>query len=228
MEHWLPVLTALWLGILTSISPCPLASNIAAVSFVSYRLAHRGMVLLSGFIYALGRSLTYTAIGFLLTKTLVSVPILANLLQGSLNKVLGFVLIGVGLYLLDVFSLRMPGMAVSHKWQQKVGQLGITGSLFLGILFALAFCPVSAALFFGSLIPITLQTGWSLGLPFVYGIGTAAPVLIFAILIAAGSGLIHVAYQKVTRVEFYTRKLTGVIFVLVGVYYVLAYTLRLI
>jgi len=220
--------TAIWLGILTSVSPCPLATNIAAVSFISRRITQRNTVFLSGILYTLGRSLTYIVLGVLIVKTLVDVPILANFLQRYVNKILGIVLILVGMILLDLLRIPLSIPSVSENIAKNLAEKGTFGSLPLGILFALAFCPVSAALFFGGLIPLAVKAKSGIGLPLIYGIGTGLPVLLFAFLVAAGTGYINNLYHRITRIEFYTKKVTGIIFLLVGIYYALAYIFELI
>jgi cytochrome c-type biogenesis protein len=220
--------TAIWLGILTSVSPCPLATNIAAVSFISRRITQRNIVFLSGVLYTLGRSLTYIVLGVLIVKTLVDVPILSDFLQRYINKILGIVLILIGMVLLDLLRIPLSLPSVSENIAKKLVDKGAIGSLPLGILFALAFCPVSAALFFGGLIPIAVKAQSGIGLPLIYGIGTGLPVLLFAFLAAAGAGYINNLYHRITKIEFYTKKATGIIFIMVGVYYALAYIFELI
>jgi cytochrome c-type biogenesis protein len=220
--------SAVWLGILTSVSPCPLATNIAAVSFISQRITQKNVVFLSGILYTIGRSLTYIVLGVLIVKTLVDVPILSDFLQRYVNKILGIILILVGMVLLDLLRIPLPIPSVSEDVTKKLIDKGAIGSLPLGILFALAFCPVSAALFFGGLIPIAVKAQSGIGLPLIYGIGTALPVLLFAFLVAAGTGYINNLYYRIARIEFYTKKVTGTIFVLVGIYYSLAYIFEII
>lgn len=220
--------SAVWLGILTSVSPCPLASNIAAVSYISQRITQRNTVFLSGILYTLGRSLTYIVLGVLIVKTLVDVPILSDFLQRYVNKILGVVLILVGMILLDLLRIPLPIPSVSESVAKKLAEKGTLGSLPLGILFALAFCPVSAALFFGGLIPIAVKAQSGIWLPMIYGIGTGLPVLLFAFLVAAGTGYINNLYHRITRIEVYTKKVTGIIFILVGIYYALAYIFEII
>jgi len=220
--------SAVWLGILTSVSPCPLATNIAAVSFISRRITQRNTVFLSGILYTLGRSLTYIVLGVLIVKALVDVPILANFLQRYVNKILGIVLILVGMVLLDLLRIPLSIPSVSENIAKKLVEKGAIGSFPLGILFALAFCPVSAALFFGGLIPIAVKAQSGIGLPLIYGIGTGLPVLLFAFLTAAGTGYLNNLYYRITRIEFYTKKITGIIFILVGIYYTLAYIFEII
>ena len=222
MEGFLLV-SALWLGILTSISPCPLASNIAAVSFISQRITRKKTVLLSGILYTIGRSLTYIVLGVLIVKALVDIPVLSDFLQRYVNKILGIVLVLVGMVLLDLIRIPLNIPSVSENFAKKLADKGTLGSLPLGILFALAFCPVSAALFFGGLIPIAVKAESGIGLPLIYGIGTGLPVLLFAFLVAAGAGYMNNLYYRITKIESYTKKATGIIFILVGIYYALMY-----
>jgi len=221
------IATALWLGILTSISPCPLASNIAAVSYTSLRLNRRFQALLYALVYTLGRSITYVAISFLIIKTLITIPTVSQFLQLYINKILGLLLVVTGMLLLDLIKLKMPRLSPSEKMQVKFDRLGIIGSFFMGILFALAFCPVSAALYFGSLIPLALQSNSRIVMPLLYGIGTSFPVLFFSLVVAIWSQYASNIYQKVTRIEFYLRRITGVIFILVGAYYILVYVFEI-
>ena len=159
--------SALWLGILTSISPCPLASNIAAVSFLSKRITHPTFVFISGFAYTLGRMVSYAALGWIIINSLLSVPQVAQFLQKYMGKALGPLLIVTGLILLEIITLRLPGIALSEKHHNKLVESGAPGAFLLGFIFALAFCPVSAALFFGSLIPLALNSKTGTLLPFI-------------------------------------------------------------
>ena len=138
---FLLLISAVWLGILTSVSPCPLATNIAAVSFISQRITQKNTVFLSGILYTIGRSLTYIVLGVLIVKTLVDVPILSDFLQRYVNKILGIILILVGMILLDLLRVPLSLPSVSEDVTKKLIDKGAIGSLPLGILFALAFCP---------------------------------------------------------------------------------------
>lgn len=227
MESFLSLFTALWIGILTSISPCPLATNVAAVSFVSYRINNKGTVLLSGILYIIGRSLTYIILAVIIVQAMVNIPILSDFLQRYINKILGILLIIVGMYLLDLIRFNFIKISPSEKVQNKLDKIGIAGPFLLGGLFALAFCPVSAALYFGSLIPLAIKVKSSVVIPFMYGIGTGLPVLVFAVLVVVGAGYVSKLYNKIVKIEFYIRKATGVIFILIGIYYVLIYIFEL-
>lgn len=220
------ILTAIWLGILTSISPCPLATNIAAVSFLSKRITHPKMVFLSGISYTIGRMLAYAILGFLIVKCLLSVSPVANFLQKYMNKALGPILIIIGFFLLDILKFNIPSLVISERHQNRIIGSGISGACILGFIFALSFCPISAALFFGSLIPLAVNSKIGLSLPFIYGIGTGLPVLIFSVGIALGFTSLSNWFHKVAKLEIYARKITGIIFIAVGVYYIFVYMLR--
>jgi hypothetical protein len=218
-----PLLTALWLGILTSISPCPLASNIAAASFIIKRLDQTAALLSSGMSYILGRVVGYTLLGAFISSSLLSIPQTSHFLQTYMNKMLGPVLMVTGLFLLEFIQIPSLGFSVSEKVTARLKNRGMMGSLLLGVLFALSFCPISAAFFFGSLIPLSLKHNSRMILPSVYGVGTGLPVLIVAILIAVGIKNIGTLFKRITLFEFWMRKTTGVIFVLIGIYYVLTH-----
>jgi len=219
-----PFATALWLGILTSISPCPLASNIAAVSFLGKDFSTRGAAVAAGLFYTLGRTLAYVGVAFIVVSGLLSVPALAQFLQHSLNRILGPLLLAVGLVLLGVVRIPTPSVGASERLLA-LARRGRPGTVLLGFVFALSFCPVSAALFFGSLIPLSVKHDSRLLLPAVFGIGTAAPVAVFAILIAQGAQMAVKAFAGLSRVELWARRITGGIFLLAGAYYILTYWL---
>jgi len=222
-EYLLGVASAFWLGILTSISPCPLATNIAAISFVGRRVESPAKALLAGVLYTAGRTLTYVVLGVLLVSSLLSAPYLSHALQKYMNKALGPLLILVGMVLLELISLGGSGSGVSERTQRRVEAMGVWGALLLGVLFALSFCPVSAALFFGSLLPMALRFESGVILPSAYGVATGLPVLVFAVLIARGARRVGQAYNKLVPFEKWARRITGAVFVLVGVYYCLTY-----
>ncbi len=219
-ELLLGIASAFWLGILTSISPCPLATNIAAISFVGRRVGSPAKVFLAGLLYTAGRALTYLVLGVLLVSSLLSAPYLSHFLQKYMNKVLGPVLILVGMVLVELIQINFSGSGVKEKMQKRVEALGMLGALLLGVIFALSFCPLSAALFFGSLLPLALQYESGVILPFAYGVATGLPVLVFAILIALGAKRVGVVYNKIVPFEKWARWITGAIFILVGVFIV--------
>ena len=227
MSGWiLAAATALWLGILTSVSPCPLATNITAISFVGRRTGSSGGVLLSGLLYAVGRAAVYLVIAMLLVNSLLSAPTLSLTLQVWMNRLLGPILILVGMVMLDLIRLRFRGRGLSDRLQRRVERLGLLGALALGVLFALTFCPVSAALFFGSLLPLAVQHESGILLPLLYGIGTAVPVVVFAVVLALGVRWLSGLFERVAQVERWMRRLTGIVFIGVGIYMSLIHVYR--
>jgi len=217
------LLSALWFGILTSISPCPLATNIAAISFLSKKINHPRYVIISGIAYTLGRVSTYMTIGILIITSLVGIPVIANFLQQNMHKILGPLLILVGLFLIGIIKLHFAGFSLSHEKQNQLADSGLKGAFMLGVIFALSFCPISAGLFFGSLIPLALNSNFSIVYPVVFGVGTGLPVMISALAITSGVGAASYWFKKLSDIEKYTRKATGVIFILVGGYFVWNY-----
>ncbi|MBF0105647.1 MAG: sulfite exporter TauE/SafE family protein [Deltaproteobacteria bacterium] len=210
--------TAFWLGILTSISPCPLATNIAAISFVGRRVDSPSKVFWAGLLYTIGRACTYVVLGIMLVASLLTAPVLSQSLQKYMPYVLGPLLILVGLVLLNVIRINFASKGTAGRLQKHIEWLGVWGALALGIIFALTFCPVSAALFFGSLLPLALQHKSHWILPLAYGIATGLPVLVFSFFIAFGARQIGSVFNKLTIFEKWARSITGVVFIIIGVY----------
>jgi cytochrome c biogenesis protein CcdA len=225
---WLAAGTALWLGILTSISPCPLATNIAAVSYVGRRVGSGRAILVTGGLYTAGRSLVYLVLGAAAVWSLMSMVTVSAFLQGTLPRLLGPLLIVVGLVLLGVFEFALPNLGANERVLRRVERAGVWGAGLLGVVFALSFCPVSAGLFFGSLLPLAVDRGSPLLLPFVYGVGTALPVAVFAVLLASGAGWVGAAIDRVQVFERWARRVTAMVFIAVGVYETLRSTLYLV
>ena len=223
MEYFGAVLLALWLGVLTSISPCPLATNIAAISYIGRRVERPALVLTTGLLYTLGRTLVYVALAVLIVASLLAIPKVSAFLRHYMDLVLGPLLIIVGMFLLELISFSKGGTGISAGMQAKVDRAGIWGGLLLGMLFALSFCPTSAALFFGSLISLAADHSSRIVLPLVYGVGTAVPVVVFAVIIALGAQYLSKAFNVLSRIELWARRITGGVFLLVGIFYCLRY-----
>ncbi len=220
------VLTAVWLGVLTSISPCPLATNIAAMSYIGKDLGSPRRVLLTGVIYTFGRSLAYAVLSGLLIASVFAIPDLSFWLSTYMNKLLGPILIAVGIILLELVRINFAGSCVREKTGERFAKAGSWGAGILGILFALSFCPVSAALFFGSLLPLAVKNESSVLLPTAYGAGTGLPVFLFAVSVALGARWVSKAFNRVVKFERWARRVTGAVFVVVGLHYCLTYILE--
>jgi len=215
--------SAVWLGVLASISPCPLAMNIAAISYIGKRVGNIPNVLLSGILYTLGRALTYIIVGMVVVFGILSIPEVSMFLQKYMIKILGPILVLVGFVLLEIIRIGFDGPGIIDGMQEKVKARGIWGAGLLGIVFALSFCPVSAALFFGSLIPLAVKQESRFILPSLFGIGTGLPVLFFAVLLSFSARSVGIAFRLLSQIELWARRLTGIIFVLVGVYLIIKY-----
>lgn len=214
-----PLVTALLLGLMTAISPCPLATNITATAFISKQISSKKKVLLSGFLYALGRAFSYTAIGLILYFG-ASKFHLARFFNQNGEKYLGIILLIIGLIMLNVIRLNfLSKINFSEKLSEKFKNKGLLGSFVLGVLFALAFCPYSGALFFGMLIPLTIADVNGLVLPLVFAFGTALPVILFTYVLAFTASRVGLFYTKITKIEQVMRLVAGVVFVLTGLYY---------
>ena len=220
----IPIISALVLGLMTAISPCPLATNITATAYISKNISNKKIVFFSGVLYSLGRAFSYTAIGLILFFGASKFQISRFLNQNG-EKMLGPLLIIIGLIMLNVIKINFfSKFKFSDKLSEKLKNKGLLGSFLIGLVFALAFCPYSAALFFGMLIPITIASADGLYLPIVFAFGTGLPVLLFTYLLAFSVGSVGVFYKKIGQIEKSMRLIAGVVFVLTGVYYILIFT----
>ena len=225
-EAFIGMGAALWLGILTSISPCPLATNIAAISYVGRRVEKTRWVLMAGLLYTLGRSLAYLVVAIIVTKGLLSIPGVSNFLQKYMNLIIGPIMLVVGLLLLDIWKFSFNSGGMGTKFQTRIDRMGVWGAGLMGIVFALAFCPVSAGLFFGGLIPLAIK-GNALLLSSIYGIGTALPVIGFALLLAFAAHWVGIAFKKLTAIEIWVRRVTALVMILVGIVLILKHNFGL-
>lgn len=213
------------LGILTSISPCLLATNIAAIAFISKDIKTSKQIILLGFCYTLGRGISYTLLAVLIYFGLSAFKI-STIFQGWGEKILGPILILIGLAMLDVIKFNFKNNVLGlEKIKLYLANRGYLGAIILGMLFALAFCPYSGVLFFGVLIPSIMKLSGGLILAPIYAIGTGLPVIIFSILIMIGIKTVAKAYDIVEKVEKWIRIGIAVIFILMGIYY-LQYLLK--
>ena len=215
----IPVLSALLLGLITAISPCPLATNIAALAYVSRRAKERRYAVITGALYTLGRMFSYSIIGVIIIVAGLEIPGVASFLQDFGEQVLGPLLVVIGVIMLIVnrIPLSLGGGKLSALGG-KVADWGMIGGFLLGALFALGFCPYSAILFFGVLIPLSLKSAGGVALPAAYAIGTGLPVLVFGVLISLGVARVSTWLNAVTRAEKIIRVAVSIIFIGVGIY----------
>jgi len=216
----LPFLTALILGLMTAISPCPLATNITAIGFIGKDIENRNRVFYNGLVYTLGRAISYTLLALIIFFGADQFA-LSGIFQRYGEKIIGPLLIIIGLFMLDILKIKFPGMSRLTQRFEKEGTKNYWDVLLLGILFALAFCPYSGVLYFGMLIPITISSASGLYLPIVFAIATGIPVVIFAWLIAYAISGVGSLYNKLRVFEIWFRRIISVVFILVGLYYIM-------
>ena len=183
----IPLVAAFFIGLLMTFTPCPLATNITAIAFISKKIDDSRHTLFVGVLYALGRMAAYIGITALIVYAGLNIQSISFFLQEYGEKLIGPFLVIMGILMLEIVDLPLPG---GHGWLQKIeislGEEGYLGAFLLGVIFALALCPFSAVLFFGMLIPIALKTGDALLVPAVFAIATALPVIIISLVLVGG------------------------------------------
>ena len=216
----MPWLTALILGLMTAISPCPLATNITAVGFISRDIENRNRVFINGLLYTLGRAVTYTSIALIIFLGADQLKF-SGFFQRYGEKVIGPLLIIIGLFMVDIIKIRFPGFNRLTSLVQDKKRWGYLDVFLLGLLFALAFCPYSGVLYFGMLVPLTITSASGLYLPIVFAIATGIPVVVIAWLIAYAISGVGGFYNRLKVFEIWFRRLIAVLFIAVGIYYIL-------
>lgn len=218
-----PILSAWALGLLTAISPCPLATNITATAYIARTLEGKNKVLLSGFLYTLGLAFTYTIIAVIISMGASKFHV-ARFFQGNGEKFVGPIMIIIGLIMLNVIKLNFLGKSdLKEKLGDKFKNKGLLGSFLLGALFAMAFCPYSGAMYFGILVPMTIKSEMGITLPLFFALGAGSLVFFFTFVIAFSMQKMGKYFNAVTKIEKVMRYIAGGLFVLTGLYYVLIY-----
>lgn len=216
----LPFVSALVLGLLTAISPCPMATNITAIGYIGKDLASRNRVFYNGLMYTLGRTVSYTLLALILFFGADQFRI-SGVFQQYGEKIIGPLLIVIGIFMLGIIRLNFPAFSKLSERFQNRGRYNYWDVFFLGVIFALAFCPYSGVLYFGMLIPLTISSS-GLHLPVVFAIATGIPVILFAWVIAYSVSGMGNLYKRIKSFEFWFRKAVAGLFLGIGVYYVIA------
>ena len=220
----IPVITAFLLGLLTAISPCPLATNITAIGFISKDIGNRNKIFLGGLLYTLGRVVAYTVLGIILISILKEGSSMFSLQKG-INEysemLIAPVLIFVGVFMLFGDRLNLPkfGFSGTGRTEKLKGNLG---SLLLGVLFALAFCPTSGLFYFGMLIPMSATEPGGYLLPVVYAVATrptGLPVVLVAWILAYSVAGIGKFYNRIQIFQKWFNRVVAALFIAVGIYY---------
>lgn len=226
LQTWLdnsstPVLTAFLLGLLTALSPCPLATHIAAIGFIGKDIEDRKRIFLNGLLYTLGRVLSYTLLGVILIMVLKGGASMFGIQQrvGVWGEfVLGPLLVAIGLFMLFADRLNLPKFGFNGNAEGLVKKGG-WGALLIGILFALAFCPTSGVFYFGMLIPLSATVPAGYLLPVVFAVATSLPVLVVAWVLAFSVQQIGRLYGRMQLLQRWMNFLVGGVFILTGIYY---------
>ncbi len=215
--------TAFGLGIWTALQPCPMATNLAAVSYLGRRVDRPIKVLLAGLLFALGQAIAYVALAILLLGGMGSTWRLSTFLQENVTLVLGPLWILAAMVLLDMIRFRLPGVTIGPKWQARVDAWGPWSALPLGIVLALAFCPASATCFFVSLMTILATHQSRIVLPVVYAAGSALPVAVFAVVIAYAARSLGRFWNRGVEIQLWLRRIGGVVLIVIGIHFSLRY-----
>lgn len=216
------VVAAFFIGLMMAISPCPLATNITAIAYASKRINNSKHTILVGVFYTLGRMLTYVLLASLIVWFGLNMQTISLALQNYGSKILGPLLLIIGIVMLDVIKLRFKFKSSNHlqKIKERIADKGFLGSFLLGVIFALAFCPFSAVLFFGMLIPLAISTGDGLIIPAIFAFATGLPVIIFAFILTKSVSKLGNVMGKIQIFEEWTRKIIAILFIIIGSYYV--------
>ncbi|MCK9579485.1 MAG: aromatic aminobenezylarsenical efflux permease ArsG family transporter [Methanoregula sp.] len=224
-ESPVPVIAAFFIGLMTTICPCPLATNITAIAYISKKIDNSRHTLLTGSVYTLGRMAAYIAVASVIVFFGMNVQFVALGLQHFGERLLGPFLLICGIYLLDIIHFdRWPGgdwfsghmSGISARLAEK----GYLGAFLLGFIFALSFCPFSAVLFFAMLIPLALGAGDPVFIPAVFALATGLPVIVISYLLVSGVGKCKGTVQKIGAAECWIRRAVAAVFIVVGVYYI--------
>ncbi len=215
-----PWITALVLGLMTAISPCPLATNIIAVGFISKDIENRNRVFLNGLLYTLGRAITYTSIALIIWLGADQFHF-SGFFQRYGEKFIGPLLLLIGIFMLGIIKISFPGIGKFGTRLEQKSSWGYFDAILLGIVFALAFCPYSGVLYFGMLIPMTVASASGLYLPLIFAVATGIPVIIFAWILAYTLSGIGNVYNKVKTFEIWFRRIIALLFIVIGIYYII-------
>lgn len=218
----MPMFTAFLLGILMSISPCPLATNITAIGYISKNIDNRHQVFINGLFYTLGRIITYTALGFILIPIIregSSMYTIQKMISKYGDMLISPTLIVIGIFMLDVIKIKIPTLNIGCGKNIENRGRGGFGACLLGILLALAFCPTSGVFYFGMLIPMSAAENGGYILPVVFAIATSLPVILVAWILAYSVSSMGRFYDNIKKIELWFRRIVAILFILVGVYY---------
>ncbi len=216
-----PIITAFLLGVLTAVSPCPLATNITAIGYISKDIDSKHRILWNGLIYTFGRVLAYTALGVIVIYILrqgESVFKIQKAVSQYSEMLIAPLLVVIGLFMLFGEKLHLPKFGFSGNGENLKKRGGL-GALLLGVLFALAFCPSSGVFYFGMLIPMSVTAQGGYLLPAVFAIATGLPVIVVAWILAYSVSSLGKFYNKMQLFQKWFNRIVAILFLIIGVYY---------
>ncbi len=219
----LPLLTVFLFGLVGAVAPCQLTTNLSAMAYVGSRIggARPGREALA---YVLGKILVYTVLGALAVAVGRELQAAAIPVAVTVRKVLGPLMIVVGLGFLGVVRLRgSAGRGVSAWLQARLPGRGPVRAFLLGVAFSLTFCPTLFWLFFGLTIPLALGSAAGWAFPGLFAIGTALPLLAFTVLLMIGTDLTQGFVARVRRSHRLIGRIAGAVFILAGTHDTLTY-----
>ena len=216
----IPLIAAFFIGLMTAISPCPLATNITAIAYTSKKIGNSKHTFLVGIVYTIGRMVVYIGIAAVIVWIGISTFSISMMLQKYGKLLLGPLMLIFGILMLNIFSISIGKSSERiSKLKEYLSEKGLIGSLLLGMLFALAFCPISGVFYFGMLIPLALQNSDPIIIPSIFAIATGLPVIIFSLILVFSVSKIGDVMKKVQTFEKWMRKAVALIFIAVGIYY---------
>ncbi|MFA5084652.1 MAG: aromatic aminobenezylarsenical efflux permease ArsG family transporter [Candidatus Paceibacterota bacterium] len=216
----IPIVAAFFIGLMAALSPCPLATNITAIAYASKKIDNSKHTIIVGLLYTLGRMFTYVVLALSIVTFGMNMQSISLFMQNYGNKILGPFLVIAGLIMLNIIRLNiLRGNKHFINIKEKLAAKGFIGSFLLGMVFALAFCPFSALLFFGMLIPLALKAGDGILIPSVFAFATGLPVIVFSFILVKGMSKLGKIMNKVNIFERWMRFIVAVIFIITGIYY---------
>lgn len=217
----IPLLAAFFIGLLMAIAPCPMATNIAAIAYISRRIGDRTHTVWVGTLYSLGRMVTYVGLTFLIVSAGLNIQTVSFFLQNWGERLLGPFLVLLGILMLEI--VEVPSLSLGSRWngfREGLANRGLLGSFLLGIFFALSFCPFSAVLFFGMLLPLSFAHGDPLFLPAIFALATGLPVVVISVLLVQGVSRVTLLMKRVQATEIWMKRVVAALFLAVGIYYI--------
>jgi sulfite exporter TauE/SafE len=214
-----PLISALLLGLLTAIAPCPMTINITAVGFIGKDISRRQRIFTNGAFYALGTICSYVTLALVLYFGADQFKV-SQFFQQHSESIIGPLLLVIGLFMTGMIRLDFPVMTRLTKKFETRKSFRAWDSFLLGMILALAFCPYSGVLYFGMLIPLIISTSspWN---SLVFSLSAGLPIVLFAWLLAFTVSGVGKAFNNLKTFEFWFRKMVAAVFIGIGLYYII-------